>query len=74
MKVDKQKFDAVLGRLINSAPQKRSETKPDKKGRAKRATRKRAKKLVFSATRGKQILGDDNEESDHLNGCRRYQG
>jgi hypothetical protein len=31
MKVDKQKFDAVLGKLIKADPQKRSETKPDKK-------------------------------------------
>ena len=30
-KVDKQKFDAVLGRLIKADPQKRSETKPTKK-------------------------------------------
>jgi len=31
MKVDKQKFDSLLDRLIKSDPQKRSETKPDKK-------------------------------------------
>jgi hypothetical protein len=31
MKVDKQKFDAVLGKLIKADPQKRSETKPKKK-------------------------------------------
>jgi hypothetical protein len=40
MKVDKQKFDAILGRLIKAEPQKRSETKPDKKRRPKRAVRK----------------------------------
>jgi hypothetical protein len=31
MKVEKQKFDALLERLIKAEPQKRSETKPDKK-------------------------------------------
>ena len=36
MKVNKQKFDALLDRLIKAAPQKRSETKPEKKRRAKR--------------------------------------
>jgi hypothetical protein len=42
MKVDKQKFDALLGRLINAAPQKRSETKPDKKrSRSKRAAKRK---------------------------------
>ena len=40
MKVDKQKFDALLGRLIKAEPQKRSETKPDKKRKAKRVARK----------------------------------
>ena len=40
MKVDKQKFDALLGRLIKAEPQKRSETKPDKKRKPKRAARK----------------------------------
>jgi hypothetical protein len=40
MKVDKQKFDTVLGRLIKAEPQKRSETKPDKKRRPKRAAQK----------------------------------
>jgi hypothetical protein len=42
LKVDKHKFDEILGRLINAAPQKRSETKPDKKRRPKRAARKTA--------------------------------
>jgi hypothetical protein len=36
MKVDKKKFDSLLDRLINAKPQKRSETKPDKKRRTKR--------------------------------------
>jgi hypothetical protein len=40
MKVDKRKFDALLGRLINTEPQKRSETKPDKKRKPKKAARK----------------------------------
>jgi hypothetical protein len=40
MKVDKQKFDALLGRLINAEPQKRSETKPTKKNKTKKAARK----------------------------------
>ncbi len=40
MKVDKQKFDAILGRLIKAEPQKRSETKPDKKRRPKRVSQK----------------------------------
>jgi hypothetical protein len=40
MKVDKAKFDALLERLIKAEPQKRSETKPDKKRRPKRAARK----------------------------------
>jgi hypothetical protein len=31
MKVDKQKFDSVLGKLIKADPQKRSETKAEKK-------------------------------------------
>jgi hypothetical protein len=33
MKVNKEKFDALLARLIKAEPQKRSETKPDKKKR-----------------------------------------
>jgi hypothetical protein len=33
MKVQKVKFDALLDRLIKADPQKRSETKPDKKRR-----------------------------------------
>jgi hypothetical protein len=40
MKVNKDKFDAVLGRLIKAKPQKRSEIKPDKKRSPKRAARK----------------------------------
>jgi hypothetical protein len=36
MKVDKQKFDALLARLIKAEPQKRSEAKPDKKRRPKK--------------------------------------
>jgi hypothetical protein len=40
MKVDKQKFDTLLDRLIKADPQKRSETKPDKKHRPKRVARK----------------------------------
>jgi hypothetical protein len=40
MKVEKQKFDTLLDRLIKADPQKRSETKPDKKRRIKKATRK----------------------------------
>ena len=31
MKVDKRKFDEVLGKLIKAEPQKRAETKPEKK-------------------------------------------
>jgi hypothetical protein len=31
MKVDKQKFDAVLGRLIKAEPEKRSEVRPKRK-------------------------------------------
>jgi hypothetical protein len=35
MKVNKQKFDTLLDRLIKADPQKRSETKPDKKRKPK---------------------------------------
>jgi hypothetical protein len=38
MKVDKKKFDSVLGRLIKAEPQKRSEAKPKRK--PKKAARK----------------------------------
>jgi hypothetical protein len=40
LKVNKQAFDSLLGRLINAEPQKRAETKPDKKRRATKAARK----------------------------------
>lgn len=40
VKVSKQKFDSLLSRLINAEPQKRSETKPTKKRRTKKAARK----------------------------------
>jgi len=36
MRVDKQKFDTVLGRLINAAPQKRSERNPIRSEKPKR--------------------------------------
>jgi hypothetical protein len=40
VKVDKRKFDAVLGKMLGSAPLKRSEAKPAKKKRkAKKAAR-----------------------------------
>jgi hypothetical protein len=31
MKVDKRKFDAVLGKMLKAGPQKRSEMKPERK-------------------------------------------
>jgi hypothetical protein len=31
MKVEKKKFDALLDKLIKAEPQKRSETKPERK-------------------------------------------
>jgi hypothetical protein len=40
MKVEKQKFDLVLDRLIRAEPQTRSATKPDKKRKPKKTSRK----------------------------------
>ena len=40
MKVDKQKFDTLLDRLIKSDPQKRSETKPEKRLKPKKIARR----------------------------------
>lgn len=31
MKVEKRKFDSVLGKMLKAAPQKRRETKPERK-------------------------------------------
>ena len=37
MKVQKKAFDTVLGRMLKVDPQKHSDTKPTKKGEAKKA-------------------------------------
>jgi hypothetical protein len=42
MQVDKKQFDAVLGRLIDSPPMKKSEIVPDPRmGRPRKTARKR---------------------------------
>lgn len=40
MKIEKRKFDAILGKMLKAEPQKRAETKPPKK---KRKTKKVAR-------------------------------
>ena len=39
MKVNKQKFDAVLSEMVRAEPQKRAETKPAKKAKPQKRTR-----------------------------------
>ena len=39
MKIEKKKFDEVLGKMLKAEPQKRSETKPPKRRKAKKGAR-----------------------------------
>jgi hypothetical protein len=43
MKVDKQKFDTILGKLIAAEPEKRSEVRPEKKRKPRKARKSSAR-------------------------------